>query len=64
MTQSAREAQAELESFELDHTKVVAPYVRLAGRYAATFSQREKEGPARDSECEDEGFRCQESWAP
>ena len=34
MTQSAREAQAELESFELDHTKVVAPYVRLAGRYS------------------------------
>ena len=34
MTQSAREAQADLESFELDHTKVVAPYVRLAGRYA------------------------------
>ena len=33
MTKSTLKDAPELESFELDHTKVVAPYVRLAGRY-------------------------------
>lgn len=33
VTRPAPEAAIELESFDLDHTKVVAPYVRLAGRY-------------------------------